>query len=170
MIGGIFRGAEARLVGFLGVALGAGLIYLGIRFRMRVATYLVLPASLLLGAVLMASASGAGTSSLPALVKDAATSSQVLQPPIDFAPGWRLIIVVVLALLSSAACALALSLNRPRLAVAVPTPLTVVAALVQPGRSAIVTSAVAVAFVMMALATSYAADGVGDTFDTGFEV
>jgi hypothetical protein len=169
MVGGIFRGAEARLVGFLGVALGASLVYLGIRFRMRVATYLVLPAALVLGAVLMSSASGGGTSSLPALVRDAATSSQVLQPPIDFAPGWRLILLVLLALATSSGLTLALSLNRPRLAVAVPTPLTVAAALIQPGSTAIMTSAISVGFVMMALATSYAADGVGDTFDRRFE-
>ncbi len=170
MIGGIFRGPEARFVGFLGVVLGASLVYAGTRWRSPFLQYLVLPASLLLGAVLMSSASGSGTSSLPALVKDAATSSQVLQPPIDFAPGWRLILLVVLALLSSAACTLALSLRRTRLAVAVPTPLTVLAALIQPGATAITTSAVSVGFVMMALATSYAADGVGDTFDRRFEL
>ena len=169
MVGGIFRGSEARFVAFLGVLLGTGLVYAGTRLRTPVLQYLVLPAALLAGAVLMGSASGAGTSSLPSLVKDAATSSQVLQPPIDFAPGWRLILVVVIALLSAAACTLALSLNRPRLAVAVPTPLTVVAALVQPGSSAITTSAVSVGFVMMALATSYAADGLGESFDVGFE-
>ncbi len=170
MVGGIFRGVEARLVGFLGVLIGCGLVFAGTRLRSAVLQYLVLPAALLAGAVLMSSASGAGTSSLPALVKDAATSSQVLQPPIDFAPGWRLILVVVLAMLSSAACSLALSLSRPRLAVAVPAPLTVVAALVQPGGSAVTTSAVSVGLVMMALATSYAADGVGETFDAGFEL
>jgi hypothetical protein len=170
MIGGTVRGSEARLVGLLGVLIGAGLVYFGTRWRSPALQYLVLPASLLVGALLMSSASGAGTSSLPALVKDAATSSQVLQPPIDFTPGWRLILVVVLALLSSSACALALSLQRPRLAVAVPPPLTVVAALVQPGSTAITTSAVSVGFVMMGLATSYAADGVGDTFDRRFEL
>lgn len=169
MIGGLFRGFEARLVGFLGVLIGTGFVYLATRLRSTVMQYLVLPVALLVGALLMGSASGAGTSSLPALVKDAATSSHVLQPPIDFAPGWRLILIVVLALLSAAGTTLALSLNRPRLAVAIPTPLTVVAALVQPGSSAIVTSAVAVGFVTMALATSYAADGVGDTFDARFE-
>jgi hypothetical protein len=170
MVGGVFRGYEARLVGFLGVLLGCGLVYAGTRLRSSVLHYLVLPGSLLLGAVLMSSSSGAGTSSLPALVKDAATSSQLLQPPVDFAPGWKLILVVLLALLSSAACTLALSANRPRLAVAVPAPLTVVAALVQPGATAISTSAVSVGFVMMALATTYAADGVGETFDKGFEL
>ena len=170
MIGGTFRGSEARLVGLLGVLLGTGLVYAGTRWRSPALQYLVLPAALLLGALLMSSASGAGTSSLPSLVKDAATSSQVLQPPIDFTPGWRLILLVVLALLSSSACALALSTQRPRLAVAVPTPLTIVAALVQPSATAITTSAVSVGFVMMGLATSYAADGVGDTFDRRFEV
>jgi hypothetical protein len=170
MVGGIFRGSEARLVGMLGVLVGSFLVFAGSRWRSPALQYLVLPVSLLLGAVLMSSASGGGTSSLPALVKDAATSSQVLQPPIDFAPGWRLILLVVLALLSSAACALALSMQRPRLAVAVPTPLTVVGALIQPGDSAITTGAVSVGFVVMGLATSFAADGVGDTFDGRFEV
>ena len=97
MVGGVFRGYEARLVGFLGVLLGCGLVYAGTRLRSSVLQYLVLPGSLLLGAVLMSSSSGAGTSSLPALVKDAATSSQLLQPPVDFAPGWKLILVVLLA-------------------------------------------------------------------------
>src|SRR5205085_10633466 len=103
-------------IGFLGVLLGCGLVYAGTRWRSPVLQYLVLPASLLLGAVLMRSASGAGTSRLPALVKDAATPSQVLQPPIDFTPGCRLLLLVILALLSSSACALALSMHRPRLA------------------------------------------------------
>jgi hypothetical protein len=170
MIGGVFRGGEARLVAFLGVLLGAGLVFLGTRGRIAVATYLPLPAALLVGALLMGSSSGSGTSSLPSLVKDAVTSSQLLQPPIDFAPGWRLILVVLLALLSSAAISMALSTNRPRLAVAIPAPLTVAAALVQPGDSAVVTSAVSVGFVMMALATSYAADGVGESFDRRFEL
>ncbi len=170
MVGGIFRGLEARLVGLLGVLIGCGFVYLGTRLRSSVLQYLTLPAALLAGAVLMSSASGAGTSSLPALVKDAATTSQVLQPPIDFAPGWRLILVVILALLSSAACSLALSLSRPRLAVAVPAPLVVAPAFIQPSSSAVVTSSVSVGLVMMALATSYAADGVGDTFDASFEL
>lgn len=170
MVGGIFRGNEARLVGFLGVLVGGGLSYAATRWRATLLNYLVLPAALLVGAGLMASSSGAGTSSLPALVKDAATSSQVLQPPVDFAPGWRLILVVVLALLTAAASVLALSLARTRLAVAVPVPLTVAAALVQPPGRAVITSAVSLAFVVMALATSYAADGIGETFDARFEL
>lgn len=170
MVGGIFRGPEARLVAVASALLGAGLSHAATRWRAPVLHYLVLPAALLLGAVLMSSSSGAGTSSLPALVKDAATSSQVLQPPIDFAPGWRLIVVSILALLTAAASALALSLGRTRLAVAVPAPLTAAAALVQPPGSAVATSAVSVGFVVMALATSFAADGVGESFDVRFEV
>jgi Transglutaminase-like superfamily len=94
----------------------------------------------------------------------------VLQPPIDFAPGWRLILVVVLSLFTAAGCSLGLALKRPRLAVAVPVPLTGVAALLQPESTAITTSAIAVGFVMMALATSYAADGSGERFEAAFEV
>jgi hypothetical protein len=170
MVGGLFRGVEARLVGILGVLIGGALSFAATRWRAPLLQYLVFPAALLTGAGLMSSASGAGTSSLPALVKDAATTSQVLQPPVDFAPGWRLIVVVLLALLTAAASALALSLGRTRLAVAVPVPLTAAAALVQPSGTAVATSAVCVGFVVMALATSYAADGVGDSFDVGFEV
>ena len=170
MVGGIFRGFEARLVAILGALIGAGLSFAATRWRAPLLHYLVLPTALLTGAGLMASSSGAGTSSLPALVKDAATTSQVLQPPIDFAPGWRLILVVVLAVLTAAAQALSLSLRRTRLAVAVPVPLTAAAALVQPAGTAVATSAVCVGFVVMALATSYASDGVGDSFDVGFEI
>lgn len=170
MVSGTFRGGEARLIALLGVVVGAGLVWLGTRVRSSVMPYLVLPVALLVGAVLMGSATGAGTSSLGALVRDAVSSSQVLQPPLDFAPGWRLILLVVLALVSSAACSLALALKRPRLAVALPVPLTIVAALVQPTETAVTTGAVAVGFVLMGLSTSFAADGVGDRFDSGFEL
>jgi len=170
MIGGMFRGQQARGVGMLGALLGAGLIYAATRWRSTILQYAVLPVTLLLGAALVAPAAGAGTSSLPALVKDAALSTHVLQPPIDFAPGWRLILLVVLALFTSAGCSLGLSLRRPRLAVAVPVPLTGVAALLQPESTAIITSAVSVGFVMMALATSYAADGSGERFEAAFEL
>ncbi len=169
MIGGMFRGPEARLVGLVGVVIGAGLMFAATRFRSTILQYLVLPVSGLVGAVLIGSAAGAGTSSVPALVRDAISSSQVLQPPIDPAPGWRLILVVVLALVAAAACALGLSTARPRVAVVVPVPLVLVAALVQPGETAIVTGAVSVAFLLMAMSTSFAADGVGDSFDRGFE-
>lgn len=170
MIGGMFRGEQARLVAMLGALVGAGLIYAATRLRSAVLQYAILPLTLLLGAALVAPAAGSGTSSLPSLVKDAATSTHVLQPPIDFAPGWRLILVVVLALFTAAGCSLGLALRRPRLAVAVPIPLTGVAALLQPESSAVLTSAIAVGFVMMALATSYAADGSGERFEAGFEV
>lgn len=170
MVGGMFRGQEARLIAFLGVLLGGGMNFAATRWRAAFLNYIVLPLALLLGAVLMAGSSGSGTSSLPALVKDAVTSSQVLQPPIDFAPGWRLILVVVLSLFTAAAASLALSLRRTRLAVGVPVPLTIAAALVQPPGSAVATGAVAVGFVVMALSTSYVADGVGDSFDPGFEM
>ena len=170
MIGGMFRGQQARGVGMLGALIGAGLIYAATRWRSTILQFAVLPLTLLLGAALVAPAAGAGTSSLPALVKDAALSTHVLQPPIDFAPGWRLILLVVLALFTSAGCSLGLSLRRPRLAVAVPIPLTGVAALLQPESTAIVTSAISVGFVMMALATSYAADGSGERFEAAFEI
>jgi hypothetical protein len=170
MVGGMFRGEQARLVGMLGALVGAALIYAATRWRSAVLQFAVLPVTLLLGAALVAPAAGGGTSSLPTLVRDAATSSHVLQPPIDFAPGWRLILVVVLALFTAAGCSLGLSMKRPRLAVAVPVPLTGVAALLQPESTAITTSAVAVGFVLMALATSYAADGSGEKFEAGFEV
>lgn len=170
MLGGMFRGEQARLVGMLGAIVGATLIYVATRLRSSVLHYAILPLALLLGAALVAPAAGSGTSSLPSLVKDAAISSHVLQPPIDFAPGWRLILVVVLALFTAAGCSLGLALRRPRLAVAVPVPLTGVGALLQPESTAVLTSAVAVGFVMMALATSYAADGSGERFEAAFEV
>ncbi|MDP9101734.1 MAG: transglutaminase-like domain-containing protein [Actinomycetota bacterium] len=170
MLGGIFRGQQARVVAGLGVLLGVGLVYLGLRLRSTLLQYAVIPAALLLGAALVAPAAGAGTSSLPLLVKDAATSSQILQPPIDFAPGWRLILLVIAAVFAASASSFAVALRRPRLAVAVPLPLTIGGALLQPPTSAITTSAVSVGFVMLALATSYAADGSGEDFNAGFEL
>ncbi|MBK5308103.1 MAG: transglutaminase domain-containing protein [Frankiaceae bacterium] len=170
MVGGVFRGTEARLTALLGVLIGALLAWAAARFRSSLLQYLVLPLSLLVGAALVAPAAHSGSSSLPGLVKDAVKSGRVLQPPVDFSPGWRLVLVVVLALITAAACSLAVSRGRPRLAAAIPMPLTLAASLVQPAASEIATSAVCVALVLAALTVSYAGDDASKGLNVSFEL
>jgi hypothetical protein len=167
----VFRGAfAAPTVGALGTMIGVGLVYLSYRLgKGGLLQYLVLPVSMLFGAVLATTGEVAGQS-LPAAVMDAFRGGGLLQPPIPFDPGWRFLIVVLFAFVGAAATGIAISSARPKLAVAVPAPLVLGAALIQPPGSEIVASGVAMLFVVGGLAVAYGADlaseGVGGA---GFE-
>ena len=171
MIGGVFRGWGARGTGVFAALLGAALGYATYRWRRPSLQFLVLPVALLVGAALVAPDAHAGTSSLPGLVVDAIHNGGFLQPPVDFEPGWRLVLTVLLMMLASGAVAVAVTAGRPRLAALVPAPLAVGAALIQPSGEAALSSAVTIVALIAALAVAYGADlGKSSDVGAGFEV
>jgi transglutaminase-like putative cysteine protease len=82
----------------------------------------------------------------------------ILQPPIAFDPGWRMVLVVLFAGVCSAATTLALATDRPMLGVALPVPIVAIAALVQPPTAELISVAGSVALLAAALAAAYGAD------------
>jgi hypothetical protein len=158
LVGGFFRGYEARAIAFAAVLVGAAITYVSVRFGRPWLQYLLLPTGLVIGAVLIAPYANAGTGSLPGLVSDALRTGGILQPPIDFEPGWRLILSVLFVMLGGGAGALGVALEKPRAAAALPAPVALGAAIVQPPGAEVVSALVAAGLVVAALAVSYGAD------------
>lgn len=159
MVAGMFRDFSAHLVALLGVAIGAGLMLAS--QRMRTASwleYLVLPLALLAGIVLVAPDTGSTQGGFGGAVSQALKSGGLLQPPISFDPGWRFIVVVILAPLTAGAARLALSLDRPKLGVGVPLILAMAAGIVQPASTEVMSVAVAMLLVVVALTLAYGAE------------
>lgn len=174
MVGGVFDGFAPRIVGLAAAAIGSALGYSVYRFRKPWLQYVVPVAGLLFGAALVAPDARAGTSSLPALVLDAVRSGGFLQPPVDFAPGWKLIFAAVFVMLAAGAVGVAVATSKPRLAAAVPMPLALGAALVQPPNAALLSSAITIIGALAAFAIAYGADlgrGIGRdrALGAGFE-
>lgn len=167
LAGGLFRDFSARGVGFLGVAVGAGIAALAFRRGRPLLQLLVLPVAGALGAVLVLAGAGSGAT-LPRLVGQAVRGAGLMQAPVPFDPGWRFVLVVLCALIASTSAALAISSGRPKLAVAGPLALVIPAALLQPDSAEVLSAAGAIILVLLALAAArnaeLAADG-GLTFE-----
>src|SRR5690242_18275726 len=95
MVGGIFRGPEPRIIGLAAAFAGSGFGYALYRFRRPVLQFVTPLVAVIIGAALVAPDAHTGTSNLTGLVMDALRSGGFLQPPVDFAPGWKLILFVL---------------------------------------------------------------------------
>jgi transglutaminase-like putative cysteine protease len=155
----LFRGGALPVfVALVGVAIGSGAVFLSSRLGHSAAIqYAGLPAAAIVGAALATTSAGSAET-LPRLVVDALRGGGLLQPPIPFDPGWRFLLVMLFALVSAAACSLGVTFARPKLALALPLPIAAGAALLQPRGSELVTSGIAVALLVGALALAYGAD------------
>ena len=81
MVGGLFKGIDAYVIGFLGVVIGTGLMYLARRGgTYRIAEYLALPLSALVGVLLLIPDTGDGAT-VGSLVSDALSRGGFLTPP-----------------------------------------------------------------------------------------
>jgi transglutaminase-like putative cysteine protease len=165
----LFRGPLPMLVALAGIGVGAGLTFLSARLgRSAIVQYAVLPVAAVVGAILATSAAGGG--SLPTLVVDAIRGGGLQEPPIPFDPGWRFLFVLLFAAVSGAGASLGVSMRRPKLAVGFPLPVALGAAVIQPKGSELVSSAVAIVFLVGALAVAYGADLASDgVVGGGFE-
>lgn len=169
MASGIFRDFTAHYVALAGVVIGAGIIYASWRWRQPALQYGVIVVALVVGAALMAPDAQGGSATLPGLVQEALHSGGILQPPIPFDPGWRLILVVLFALLSAGGCALGVRFRRPKLGVVVSAPITMGAALVQPSSGEIANTAIALVAVVVGLTLAYGSELGGPGSGSGFE-
>jgi len=171
MMGGIYRDFLAHGVALLGAVFGVGIVALAYRTRRgRGLQYLVIPVAVLVGAILVAPDARGGSASLPGLVVDAMRSGGLLQPPVSFDPGWRMILVVIFALLGAGATSAAISLRRPKLAVLIPVPVTIGAAFIQPADVETLQTVVSLVLIVGGLAIAYGAElGSQGALGAGFE-
>lgn len=172
LIARLFRGGLMPFVATgLGVAVGTLVTWYSFRTRRTsLVQCLVLPVSAVVGAILVAPAATGGSANLLGLVGEALRGGGLRQAPIPFDPGWRLLCVVVLAVTVAAGMSVAGTVGRPQLVAVVPLPLTAGAALIQPRGAEVVSSAIAIVFVIGGLMVGYGAtlggeDGVGGRFE-----
>lgn len=162
MLGGVFVGDFARLVGVMSALLGSAMVWASYRTRTPVfVQFLVLPTAVVLGAVLVAPDATGGTANLPSLVVEALKSGGLSAPPVPFDPGWRFLLVVLVSSLAVTGATAALATGRPRLAVFLPAPVAVAGILVQPAGSEMVSVGVSLVLVVAGLAVAFGADLAG---------
>ena len=163
VVSGVFTGLGPRLIAVVFACVGPLLVLASYRSsRPAAVQYFAAPVAVGLGVAVALGGGGAGSATLPTLVADAVRGGGLGQPPIEFAPGWRFLLVVVLVLLGAGAASLAVGLSRPRLGVAVAVPVVVGGALVQPAGSAVTSTSLALVLLVAALTVSAGATRVGD--------
>lgn len=172
LVARLFRGGIAPYVSTgLGVLVGVGLTWLSYKAkRVSLLQCLIVPVATLVGAILVAPAAKGGSANIPSLVVEALKGGGLRQAPIAFDPGWRLLCVVVLAVTVGAAMSVAATVGKPQLVAVVPLPLTAGAAFIQPQGAEVVSSVVAIVFVIGGLMVGYGSslggeDGVGRRFE-----
>ncbi|GAC1328620.1 MAG: hypothetical protein NVSMB17_04250 [Candidatus Dormibacteria bacterium] len=159
MTGGAFRDPSARAVAVAAVVLGAGLVVAGYRLgQPSLLQLLVVPAALVTGGLLVLPDARGGSATIPNLVVEAVSSGGLLQAPVAFDPGWRLVLVGVFCPLAATAASLAISLDRPRLGVAVGVLVTVLGALVQPDSAEVVSAVGSVVLILAALGLAFSSE------------
>jgi len=172
MSAGVFRGVFPRVVGVLGTLLGVGLVTYSLRTRRpSIIQYLVLPAAIVAGALLVALDPAGAGANIPEAVTEAIRAGGIAQPPIAFDPGWKFILFVLSAALGAAAASTAAWLGRPKLGVFIPLPLLFATALIQPRETALLSSIVALVLLVGALTVSYGVELIREGASSGgFEV
>ena len=167
MVGGVFTGWTARLLGLGGAAVGATAA--GLSYRSRLTTliqFLILPLLLVVGAVLVMPYTGGG-SSLPDLVLEAVRAGGLSDPPVPFAPGWQVIIVLLTGLIGAGGTAIGVSSNRPNRGLLVAVPVVFGAALVQSADATLVSSLGALLFAIGAMAVGFGSELAGAGASSG---
>ncbi|MHB8449485.1 MAG: DUF3488 and transglutaminase-like domain-containing protein [Mycobacteriales bacterium] len=163
MLGGIFAGFSARLVGVLGALVGCGLVGLSYRLRATaVVQFLALPVGIGIGIALVAPATGGGVNPVN-LVTQAIQAGGLSQPPVPFDPGWRFLLVVLTCAIGVTSATATVSFNRSRLAVLLPAPVMVAGVLLQPAAHELLSVTVALLLAVGALAVVYGADLARDS-------
>lgn len=167
----LFHGTLPIVAAMAGVAIAAAALFASLKSRRPgIVQLAALPAALIAGTLLAASAAGGAAADVPRLVQEAFASGGLRQAPIAFDPGWRLILLVLCAAATAGAGSTALSLARPRLAVALPLPLLAGAAMLQPQGAAGLSGGVAIAVVLAALSVAYGGElSAGAETGRGFE-
>ena len=133
MVGGVFTGVGARfyavIAGLLGVALAAA----ASRFRKPLVANVAVAVGLFAIGLLMVIPSGAGNvGALRGLVSEAASSGDVLRPPVPLTAGWQAIIGWLMGIVGFVATWLATVVGRGSLALLVPLPIAAIAGISVP--------------------------------------
>ena len=171
MCAAIFAGIFPYAVAVLGALIGAGVVAVSYRsVRPVFIQLLLIPATLVVGAIMLAPYTGHGES-LPGLIAQAVRRGGLQFAPVHFLPGWHFLLLLLTALMAGAAAAIGSARGRARLATFLPLPLLFIASLVQPKQRGFLATGVGLACIVASLAVSYGAELSREDSTTGrFEV
>ena len=156
--GGIFGSGSARGLAAGAALAGAAAAVLVQRSRKADTLLMVYPVGLVAVAILTLVGAPGGPAAALDLVQAALRSGSLLQPPVPFDPGWRVVLVVTLGLLGFAAAWIATAMAKPRLGLALSLPVIGLTAITQPEDGKLVAGAVPIALVIAALAMLFGGD------------
>ena len=123
MIGGVFLGVSPRAYAAVAGIFGLAVAVAARRVRSALSSNLITIGGLVGIGVLMVVVSGPGNlADLRKLVSEAASSGDVLRPPVTFTIGWRAILGWLMGVIGFTTGWVAIALRRPIIAVFVPLP------------------------------------------------
>lgn len=144
MVGGVFTGPGARVYAVVAGALGVALALVAGRLRKPLGANLVIVVGLFAIGLLMVLPSGVGNlGAIRSLAAEAATSGDVLRPPVPLTPGWQAIIGWLMGIVGFATAWVATIVKKPAFALLLPLPIAAIAAISVP-KDAQVASGIAV--------------------------
>jgi hypothetical protein len=163
MIGGSFSGAGGRVYSSLAVLLGIGVGVLAARARRTWQSAALIAGGLAAIGLMMVVPSGLGSlSGVRSLVAQAASSREVLRPPVALTAGWQAILGWLMGTVGFLAAWVGIALRRPSLAVLLPMPVAAIGGISVP-RPAQIGSGMAVLVMLAAgIAVLASAETRGD--------
>ncbi len=133
MVGGVFNGVSPRIYAAIAGMGGMGLAYLTRRIGKPLIANAVIAVGLFAIGVLIVIPTGLdNVAQVRSLASEAASSGDVLRPPVDFEPGWQAIVGWLMGIVGFASLWLAAVVRKPSIALLVPLPVAAVAGISVP--------------------------------------
>ena len=152
MVGGVFDGAPPRPYAAVGGVLGIVLAGVARRFRRPAVTNALIAVGIFAIGLLLVVPTGAGNvAKVGGLAREAASSGDVLRPPVTFTAGWHAIVGWLMAIVGFASMWLAVVLRKSSLALLVPLPIAAIAAISVPDQAQVPSGIVVLVLFAVAL-------------------
>jgi hypothetical protein len=174
MVGGVFTGPGARVYAVAAGALGVALATVAGRLRRPLGVNGVIVVGLFMIGLLLVLPSGVGNvGAIRSLAAEAATSGDVLRPPVPLTPGWQAIIGWLMGIVGFATAWIAMVVKKPALALLLPLPIAAIAAISVPKDAQVASGLAVLVLFAIALGLLSSAQAVGEDDERpslGYEV
>ncbi len=160
MTGGLFIGAGGRIWAGIAGVLG---VLLAVRARQVRRSGLlfgiVIVGIVLIGLIAVVPTGFSNIFNLGTQMRQAVQQSDVLRPPVDFAPGWHAILAWIMAVVGFAAAWIAVEMERPAFGILVTLPVIGLGSISLPDNQKLATGLVALVLLVLSLAVLSGAQG-----------
>ena len=163
MVGGVFTGIGARFYAVVAGALGVALAVLAGRLRRPVGANVLIVGGLFAIGLLMVVPSGVeNIGAIRSLAAEAASSGDVVRPPVPLTPGWQAIIGWLMGIVGFAAAWVSVIVKKPAIALLLPLPIAAIAAISVPKDAQVPSGLAVLVLFAIALGLLSSAQSLGD--------